>query len=270
MLRNTEDLEKFELGAKDGVIGKISDFYFDDGEWVIRYLIVDTGNWLSSRKVLISPMAVGKPEWWGERTLPVDLTRAQVEASPDTDTEQPVSRQQERAVLSHYGYPYYWGGTGLWGGGLYPYTLVPGLVGFGTTPSPLGQPDGVDRQPEANSHHDDPHLRSCHEVIGYHIHASDGEVGQVRGFLVDENTWAVRYMIVDTGSWWRGHEVLIAPGWIKAVEWSDNTVAVDMTRQALMDAPVYDSNVPFGRTDEASVHQHHGRTGYWSAESSLR
>lgn len=122
MLRNTKDLEEFVLGAKDGVIGNIRDFYFDDAERVIRYLIVDTGSWLSSRKVLISPMAIGKPEWWGERTLPVDLTRAQVEASPHTDTEQPVSRQQEGVILVHYGYPYYWGGMGLWGGGLYPPT----------------------------------------------------------------------------------------------------------------------------------------------------
>ena len=270
MLRNTKDLEEFVLGAKDGVIGNIRDFYFDDAEWVIRYLIVDTGSWLSSRKVLISPMAIGKPESWGERTLPVDLTRAQVEASPDTDTEQPVSRQQERAILVHYGYPYYWGGMGLWGGGLYPYTMVPGLVGFGTAPPPFGQPDSVDRETEANSHQDDPHLRSCHEVSGYQLHASDGEVGHVRGFLVDENTWAIRYLIVNTGSWWRGHEVLISPGWVKAVEWSDNTVVVDMTRQALVDAPVYDSKVPLDRADKGGVHQHHGRAGHWSEESRLR
>lgn len=255
MLRNTQDLEKLALGATDGAIGEISDFYFDDAQWIIRYLIVDTGSWLSGRKVLISPMAVCKPDLWEERTLPISLTRDQIEASPDTDTDQPVSRQQERAVLSHYGYPWYWGGTGLWGGGLYPYIVVPGLVGFGTTPAPFGQPDVADRELAANSQQDDPHLRSCHEVVGYRVHASDGEVGHVQGFLVDENTWAVRFLIVSSGSWWHGHEVLIATDRIKTVEWSDNTVSVDMTRQALMDAPVYDPNVPFGRTDEAGVHQ---------------
>ena len=82
MLRNTKDLEAFTLGANDGAIGKITDCYFDDERWVIRYLIVETGPWLSSRKVLISPAAIGKRAWWGERTLPIDLTRAQIESSP--------------------------------------------------------------------------------------------------------------------------------------------------------------------------------------------
>jgi hypothetical protein len=63
MLRNLKDLENYAIRATDGDIGHVKDFYFDDEAWAVRYLIVETGGWLSSRKVLISPIAVGKTDW---------------------------------------------------------------------------------------------------------------------------------------------------------------------------------------------------------------
>jgi hypothetical protein len=119
MLRSMKDLENYAIRATDGIIGHVKDFYFDDGTWVVRYLVVETGSWLSSRKVLISPMAIGHPEWTG-RVLPVSITKEQVKNSPDIDTDRPVSRQHERQYLEYYGYPFYWGGAGLWGAGVYP------------------------------------------------------------------------------------------------------------------------------------------------------
>ena len=98
MLRNVKDLRGYAIRATDGVIGEVDDLYFDDEDWAIRYLVVDTGNWLSGRKVLISPLAIGHPDWLGQ-LLPVSLTKAQVEGSPDIDTRKPVSRQQEAALL---------------------------------------------------------------------------------------------------------------------------------------------------------------------------
>lgn len=266
MLRKTKELEAFTLSASDGEIGKITDCYFDDAQWVIRYLVVDTGDWLSSRKVLISPAAIGNRAWWGERSLPIDLTRAQIEACPDIDSEQPVSRQQERIMLQHFGYPYYWSGRGLWGGGLYPYQISPGMVAFANTPALYGQADSDDFDASVSGHRDDPHLRSCNEVIGYHIHAKDGEIGHVQGFLMDDQTWALRYLVVNTSNWWLGHEVLIAPAWIKAVDWSDNTVSIDLSREAIMASPVYDSTTDLVREQESGVHHHYGHVGYWIAE----
>ena len=123
MLRNVKDLRGYAIRATDGVIGKVDDFYFDDEDWGIRYLVVDTGSWLSRRKVLISPIAVGHAGWMARR-LPVALTRTQVEHSPDIDTRKPVSRQHEAEYFRYYGYPYYWGGGGLWGMGAYPGGLT--------------------------------------------------------------------------------------------------------------------------------------------------
>ena len=131
MLRQSKDLQDLAVVATDGAIGDVKDFFFDDEAWAIRYLVIDAGSWISSRKVLISPIAAGKPDW-ASKVLPVSLTREQVKNSPDIDTEMPVTRQHETDYLDYYSYPYYWGGMGLWGSGGYPHMLLPGYAGYGS------------------------------------------------------------------------------------------------------------------------------------------
>ena len=272
MLRNTKDLENYAISATDGPIGHVKDFYFDDDAWVIRYFMVDAGSWLSSRKVLISPISVHRPDWL-ERTLPVSITKEQVRNSPDIDTDKPVSRQNEEQYMGYYGYPNYWGGGGMWGDGVYPYAMVPGYAGYA-----LDRVDRAEREREeeaylraerARHRNDDPHLRSCKAVTGYHIHATDGEIGHVAGYLVDDETWAILYLIVDTSNWWVGHKVLIAPPWIKGVHWSDQTVSVDLSRESIKNAPPYDSTSDWGRDQELSLYRHYGRSGYWAGSTGL-
>jgi hypothetical protein len=267
MLRSMSDLEGYAIRATDGVIGHVKDFYFDDRAWVIRYLIVDAGSWLSSRKVLISPIAIGHADW-EHKVLPVSITREQVKNSPDIDTEKPVSRQHEMRYLGYYGYPAYWGGAGLWGGGMYP-GMIASEYGGVVLPPPAaarGVEEAYARAFEAQHRDDDPHLRSCKAVMDYHIQATDGDIGHVQGLLVDEETWAIRYLVADTSNWWGGHKVLIAPQWIKDVNWSDATVSVNLTRQEVKNAPAYDAAAPLERNQEVGVHKHYGRTGYWANE----
>jgi sporulation protein YlmC with PRC-barrel domain len=244
MMRSMKDLENYAIGASDGPIGEVSDFFFDDEAWVIRYLVVETGSWLNSRRVLISPISIRHANW-SERLLPVAITQSQVRNSPDIDTHKPVSRQHETEFLGYYGYPAYWGGEGLWGEGLYPYALLPG---YPVDTEFLVEQHPRDRDPEAEMRAErarqaqrDPHLRSCKAVIGYHIHAIDGEIGHVEDLLVDEETWAVRFLVVNTSNWWLGHKVLVATRWIDGVHWSDESVSVDLSRQSVKDAPAYDS-----------------------------
>ncbi len=270
MLRSMNDLEGNAILASDGAIGHVKDFYFDDETWVIRYLVVDTGNWLLSRKVLISPMALGRPDW-AEKILPVSITKQQVQDSPDIDTEKPVSRQHEVQYLGYYGYPYYWGGGGLWGNGAYPSLMMQGFEGFvtepnGAAPETQSAYAGAQAAPAARHQHDDVHLRSCKEVMTYHIHAADGDIGHVHGMLIDEETWAVRYLIVDTSKWWLGHQVLVSPTWIKDVSWPDAAVSVNLTRQAVQDAPPYDAAMPLERQQEMAIHDHYGHPGYWASD----
>ena len=257
MLRNVNDLRGYAIRATDGVIGTVDDFYFDDEDWGIRYLVVDTGNWLSGRKVLISPIALGSPDWMTQE-LPVSLTKRQVEHSPDIDTKKPVSRQHEAEYFGYYGYPYYWGGAGLWGMGAYPGSL--------TTES------RIEEKLKAEGAHatrtpDDCHLRSSNAVIGHHIEATDGDIGHLQDLLVDDYTWAIRYLIVDTSNWWGGHHVLVAPQWIVDVNWMEAKVSVDLTRQAVKDAPPYDSAAQLDRQREQEMYEHYGRPGYWTTKA---
>lgn len=268
MLRSVQDLEGYAIGATDGKVGHVKDFYFDDKAWVIRYLVVETGSWLSSRKVLISPISISRPEW-AARILPVSITKEQIKSSPDIDTDKPVSRQYEVSYLGYYGYPYYWGGAGVWGEEAYPGLMISGVSGIGMTPNAIQreQEEMYARAAESQHDNDNPRLRSCDAVTGYHIQAKDGEIGHVQGFLVDEQTWAIRYLIVDTSNWWIGHQVLIAPQWIQDVSWPDSRVTVNLSRQAVKDAPPYDPLAELDRARELGIYRHYGLPAYWADEA---
>jgi uncharacterized protein YrrD len=257
VLRNVKELRGFAIQATDGMIGEVIDLYFDDEDWAIRYLVVDTGKWLSGRQVLISPLAIGHVDWMAQH-LSVSLTRARVEGSPDIDTRKPVSRQHEAAYFGYYGYPYYWGGAGLWGIGAYP--------GSSMTERRF-EDEGKTRRTAATKTSDDAHLRSSKVVIGNHVQATDGDIGHVEDLLVDDRTWAIRYMIVDTSNWWGGHRVLVAPQWIEAVSWSDAKVSVDLTRQNVKDAPPYDAAAQLDRQQERAIYEHYGYPGYWITQA---
>ncbi|CAN5162604.1 PRC-barrel domain-containing protein [soil metagenome] len=263
MLRSISELESYAIGATDGPIGHVKDFYFDDDAWVIRYLVVDTGSWLMSRKVLITPMSIRQANW-SERLLQMSITKEQVKNSPDLDTDKPVSRQHELDYLGYYGYPNYWGGEGIWGMGLYPGAMLPEYLGADMAPAERERTEEAHRLVERDRHrNDDPHLRSCKELIGYHIHASDGDIGHVEGLLVDEDTWSIRYMVVNTSNWWLGHKVLVAPPWVTGMDWAKQTVSVDLTRAAIQTAPAYDTANELDRQREVALYGHYERAGYW-------
>lgn len=251
MLRSVKDLEKCTIAGTDGLVGEVQDFYFDDESWVVRYLVVDTGEWLTNRKVLISPHSIAEWQWEGT-VLPVSITRDQVKNSPSIDTDKPVSSQHEQEYYAYYGYPYYWEGAGLWGAG-----AMPGLMVGGVPYQDLKSERKAEHQEHVN-----PHLRSCNAVSRYHLQASDGELGHVQGYLIDQHSWAIRFLIVNTSNWWLGHQVLIAVEWIKSVSWLDSMVTTDLSRQAVKDSPIYDPAVVVDDAFEASLYHHYKRSAY--------
>ncbi len=257
MLRSVEMLDGMAIGATDGTIGKVKDFYFDDEAWVIRYMVVDTSKWLGGKDVLISPYAMGKPEWEGS-TIPVTVSMDQVKKSPSIDTALPVSRQYETTYFGYYDYPFYWGGMGLWGESNYPGAWRGGAGNY-----PYQNYQGNLHSPTGTGSKEDRHLRSCKAVKGYHIHAKDGEIGHVQGFLLDDESWSIRYLIVNTSNWWMGHQVLVSPEWIKDIDWAESVVTVDLEREAVKNAPAYNPLVPFPRESEMDIYGHYGRNGYW-------
>ena len=268
MLRDASGLVGFAISATNGNIGHVKDCYFDDESWVIRYLVVETGTWLSNRRVLLSPYALGEPDWLGGR-IPARLTREQVRGSPGIDTEMPVSRQHEVELAGYYGYPQYWGSIGLWGTGYFPGALLTGTGYSGSGADYLAAQVEQERQAREDGNVDphDRHLRSCKAVTGYHINALDGDIGHVQGMLVDEESWALRYLVVNTSNWWLGHQVLVAPRWITDVSWPKRSVMIDLTREDITAAPAYEPGTSPDRPQEALMHDHYGRTGYWLDET---
>ena len=198
----------------------------------MRYVVVETGGWLAERKVLLSPIAFRAMDWEHKRIMAA-LTQSQVEKSPDIDTHKPVSRQHETEYYGYYDYTPYWEGAYLWGATPYPY------VGAGPALSAADLERQQEWYKEARSR-DNPNLRSAAAVAGYHIQATDGDVGHVEDFLVDDQSWAIRYMIVDTSNWWAGTKVLVAPAWITQVDWDHSKVHVNVTRAQIRNSPAYD------------------------------
>jgi hypothetical protein len=242
MLWDASAINGYAIAASDGRLGTVSDFLFDDASWLVRWLVVDTGNWLSGRKILLPPSALGHLDPKG-REFAVGLTMRQVKDSPDIDTERPVSRQLEASIYDYYGWQPYWG-TGLLMGG---FDYGDGARAVSTVPESRRLEEDIAAAQRSN---DDPHLRSIEAVTGYHIHASDGEIGHVEDFLVDDAGWGIRYITVDTRNWWPGKKVLISPRSVQEIDWTDNQVHLNVNRQKVKDGPVLESAMTVDRAYE--------------------
>lgn len=226
MQRALSALLDLSVDAVDGDIGSVADVLFEDATWTIRYLVVDTGKWLTGRKVLLSPVAVSAVAW-GQRRLGVRFTREEVRSSPDFATDKPVSRQHERLYFDHYRYPYYWAGPLRWGVVPYPPPRQ--------SPQELMARAAEPNVPNADGQSlpADPHLRSAKTVVGYRIAALDGAIGHIQDFLYDEHDWSIQSVAVDTRNWLPGRHVVVPIDRVESVCWEDRTVKVGLTQDAV-------------------------------------
>ena len=218
MLQNIKELYGNKLAASDGEIGIIKDLYFDDQRWAVRYVVAETGAWLTGRAVLISPHAFGELDT-DKKQLHLNLTRAQIEKSPSIESHRPVSRQYEQDYYSYYGWPTYWSGDLMWGVAGFPGVNVP----------PAGVPVGASLQ-HGHNQQNDLHLRSTQEIIGYAIEATDGPIGTVASFMVDDKSWAVGELVVEAGHWYSGKEILISSSKIISISYEESKVFVNLSQ----------------------------------------
>ncbi|PKL46432.1 MAG: photosystem reaction center subunit H [Candidatus Riflebacteria bacterium HGW-Riflebacteria-2] len=227
MLYKAQTLTGYALQGIDGEIGTVKEFYFDDQHWTIRYLIAETGTWLADRQVLISPYALTgvKTE---ERHITVNLTRKQIEDSPAISNDKPVSRQFEDHYYKYFGWPIYYGGS-------------------------------LDHHKKTWN----PGLRSTKNVSKYYIQASDGEIGHVEDFIIDDKAWAIRYLVINTRNWLPGKKVLVSPQWIERVSWQEEKVFVGLSLELIKKSPEYSEEFLLNRDYEAQLHKHYNRPGYW-------
>jgi hypothetical protein len=255
MLWDTSALKHYHVRATDGLLGSVSDFLFKDTDWKIRWLVVDTGNWLSGRKVLLPISALGHPDP-SSRQFPIGLTRQQVKDSPDIDTDRPVSRQHEEHVYSFYGWAPYWDGVFIPPSGAIASPFVAPTAFSGRKPRDAG---GTALHPDGG----DPHLRSVREVTGYHVHAIDGEIGHVEDFLADDANWTIRYIEVDTSNWWLGKKVLIAPPSVRQIVWEERLMNLDVDRQKVEGSPPYEPSMTVdGAYEERFWNYYNGYAGF--------
>lgn len=246
MLYRAKTLENYKLKGKDGEIGKAKEFYFDDSYWAIRYLVADTGNWLVGRQVLISPYSlVGISD--DEENIVVSLTEKQIEECPLLDSDKPVSRQFEESYFDYFKLPAYWNGRYMWGA--WPYIMREEQV-------------RLEDKEELKSW--DPNLRSTKSVTDYHIEATDGEIGHVEDFIIDDETWAIRYLVIDTKNWWGGKKVLISPQWIDRISWDESKVFINLSKERIKQSPEYSEDILITRDYEDQLHKHYNQKGYWA------
>lgn len=241
MLLHARDLIGRQLVGTDGIVGKVKDLFFADDGWSVRYLVIDTGTWLSSREVLVSPVSLLRAEGAYHPELKTRLSREQVEKSPPVLADAPVSRLYEEQLHDFYGWPYYWAGTAFGGPSIYMSAAI-GDVGAYPWASTGQPPDAQLRREERDAMEQrlaaaDPHLRSCKEVTGYAIHATDGEIGHVDDFLISDPDWLVTNVVIDTRNWLPGKRVTIDASAVEHIDWQLGEVCVSLSKSAIKDRP---------------------------------
>ncbi len=249
MLTPFQTLRGCTLAASDGDIGEVREFYFSDDNWRVRYLVVETGSWLSGRRVLIIPDVLGEVDAQSG-AIAIKLTREEVRNSPPLESDKPVSRQHEQDLHVHYDWNPYWvvpgAAAGMWPP---PYTgsVLPQVIAerqnapsAGSAGDPVSENLAAEMQPDAQERQGDPHLRSNAELANrYAFRAQDGETGRVYDFIIDDESWRVRYLVVRTGAWFFGKDVLLAPDWIERISFERAEMFVNLPSSSIKEAPVY-------------------------------
>jgi hypothetical protein len=217
MNRSVKHLHTYTLLSRDSELGSIEEMYFDDEKWTIRYILASLEEVPEKDRAVVSPVSVDEVDW-KSRMIVVDLSRDVVAGSPKIDPQEPIGREKERQLSRYYGIPFYWAGVGLWGNHVYPGLLA-----------------GESFEEEECSDGEN-HVHGTKEAFGYRIQATDGEIGRVDDLVVEEKTWEILFLVIDTGNWLPGKKVIVDTHWIDEVNWHQGTVTVNLPRNAIRSA----------------------------------
>jgi hypothetical protein len=204
MLRSLKQLYGEKLGATDGEIGTIKDFYFDDQNWEIRYLVANTGDWLTGRNVLIPPRSLASPSATG-KVMRVRLTRKKIEKSPSVESHKGLSPQFEEEYHKHYGRL------------AHPKNAVGKMIG----PQP---------EPENRIH-------STQAVNGYLFRIGEETTGHICDFMIDAESWTIGQLVVRTGHRLSGKETLIETKQVERISHKESTVSAHPLEEASGQGP---------------------------------
>ncbi|PKL92093.1 MAG: photosystem reaction center subunit H [Candidatus Goldiibacteriota bacterium HGW-Goldbacteria-1] len=239
MLNSVKNLKGYKLKCTDGEIGEVDEFYFDDRFWVVRYLVASTGQDSLKKQVLISPCAL-KEVTREDKNIYIQLTKKQVEDAPSVDADKPVTRQFEEDYYHFFGWPVYWNGSSI-----------------------LDNAEkNTESQPDTNKVWN-PNLRGTKYVTGYNVHAEEGQMGKVEDFIIDDEVWAIRYLVISLGKWFADKKVLVSPHWIESVSFEELKVHLNLKMNDVKESPEYTPETMPDRNYEERLHLHYKRQGYW-------
>jgi hypothetical protein len=258
MLRKVRELLGYAIRAVDGSVGQVDDFFLDDETWVIRYLVADLGNWLPGRKVLISPITLEQPDW-EQQIFPVNLTKDQIQNSPHIDTDKPISRQQETALFEYYQWPTYWSDVSPIAAGRAGMPSEAYLQATARAKAEEKIEENVAKRMMIKEQFGDPNLRSTKQLLTFYLQTTDGQLGHVEDFLVDDEHWILPYLVADLRNWLPDKNVLIAAQWIGRVTWTSSEIHVDLSRKIIEDAPAYDPSILVSQAYETKLFDYYNQ-----------
>ncbi|MDR0308250.1 MAG: hypothetical protein LBI42_15660 [Chitinispirillales bacterium] len=291
MLRKAKNCLGFGVEAIDGFIGNLSDIYFDDQEWAVRYFVVDIDSGSETQKVLISPLSVGKADW-KKRSLPVSLTKKRIAASPRAEVDLPISKQYEIALRRYYEWPVYWGQV--------EFLDTPSVKKMDSPPKIPSDEDAADFQDtepqtseeryveEDEEEEDAPMLsmpresddnevaelefandeqegtfsstlRSFNELLGYRIESTTGEAGILSDLIIDDEDWGCRYLTIGPDFPQSGHDALLSLHWLRDIDWGMSRIHITISQTDLENSPPFDSNETVSRDYEKELFDYYDK-----------
>jgi len=249
MLRLVSTLIDYEVEASDGSIGIVRDILFDDITWKLRWLAVDTGDWLTRRHVLFHPSSINLFDTGG-KFLQVRLARNLINAAPSLKKGQPVTLDFEARMFAYYDIDQNWQSS------IFGERQTQG----GLERGPLFNPASPVTTPDGNGC--DPHLCSFKTVNGYHNEAKDGPIGHLHDAVIDTTDWLIHYLVVAMGTWGSSSRVLISPHAVQHIDPATETVQLDLVQQQVLSSPPWESNILTDDSYLASIHEHYGWPPY--------
>lgn len=258
MLRSVKSLKNYSLAAKDGHIGHLLTLYFDDQNWSVKYLVVDTGNWLPGKKILLTSNVVGEPDW-ADKSIFVSLTKNQILTSPTLDTNIPVSEQHKKHENIFQGAMHF-----------FIHNETQKQKSFAEelrieTDVPEMGAEILDiKHDEVHGKSFDPHLRSCQRIKGYHIQTLDKELGHIEDFIIDDETWEIKQIVVATKNWVPGRMVMCPPDLVTQIDCEVSKICLNITAADLYHLPEFDVHLPANKVMETRFYDYAGKPMYWS------
>ncbi|MCC3144961.1 PRC-barrel domain-containing protein [Halanaerobium sp. Z-7514] len=258
MLRKLNELKAFKVQGKEEELGEVSDFYFDQDHFILRYLVLDTDCWLKKEQTLISTDEIEAIDH-NKKEIKTTMRAEALENGPSLEKNQPISKIMEENVVDYYDWPLYWASTSSGGVPTIPAgtKMREKLFDFETL---------TDEEKQAKEEELDSNLRSLNEISGYEIQAVDKSFGKVKDLFVDEEDWLIRYLLIDTRKILPSKKVIIAPEWVRHISWDKKQIFVDKSKKEIKNAPKYEEDEAKELVDrdyEEDLYDHYDEPKYW-------